>query len=253
MMRTMSSKLLAVLVLVIALITWTVPAMAASQYVSGLRCGPGGFLLRNGDFEIQDSDQDTIFSLTKNTGVIAITPTTTTGSAITLDASTLTTGNALKITGVDATLNGGKYINCYGGTGTTSVFSIGETGAMLYKQTVLTNTDASETLTAAQSGTFVVCTAAGGATTITLPDPSASTVGCVFYVMQTANQNAVITCTTADSNAIVADAVATSDQVSLATANHKIGAVAMVVGISATKWLATSLSPTCPLTVEAAD
>lgn len=117
----------------------------------------------------------------------------------------------------------------------------------------LTQADGTETLTAAQTGLLVICTKADGTTTITLPDPSAATVGVVYYVLQTANQNVDIVPTTANGNSIIADAVATSDKVSLATAGHLIGSGALVIGVSATKWQIIALSPTCPLTVEAAD
>jgi len=61
-------------------------------------------------------------------GVIVRTVVTTTGNAWTLDGSTVTTGNMVKLIGVDATLNGGKYVNIFGGTNATSVWSVGESG-----------------------------------------------------------------------------------------------------------------------------
>jgi len=69
--------------------------------------------------------------VTGTSGVLTATSTSTTGNWWTLDASTLTTGNAVKIVGVDATVNAGKYLNLYGGTGTTSVWSVGEDGVTL--------------------------------------------------------------------------------------------------------------------------
>jgi hypothetical protein len=118
---------------------------------------------------------------------------------------------------------------------------------------IVTNTDGSETLTVAQTGALVVCTKSDGTTTITLPNPGATTVGVVYTILQTADRQVDIVPTTANGNSIVADNVATSDKASLATASHLIGAGALVLGISATKWLITAMSPTCPLTVEAAD
>ncbi len=56
---------------------------------------------------------------------------TTTGNQAYINATQLTTGNALKILGVDATLNLGKYAAFYGGTGATLVWSVGEGGATL--------------------------------------------------------------------------------------------------------------------------
>ena len=129
----------------------------------------------------------------------------------------------------------------------------GVTSMMPKLDSVLVNTDGSETLTAAQSGILVVATKSDGATTVTLPDASASTVGCVFYVIQSANQNLVVTSTTADNNGFIADAVATSDQVSCETADHKIGSGVMIVGVDANSYAAFALNTECPLTVEAAD
>jgi len=118
--------------------------------------------------------------------------------------------------------------------------------------TIIANTDGSETLSAMQSGALVVCSNASAATTITLPDPSEATVGCVFYVMQTADQNIEIVPTTADGNSIVAGGVATSDKVTVTHGSNKIGVGAMIVGISATKWWVGGFADST-LTVEAAD
>lgn len=118
---------------------------------------------------------------------------------------------------------------------------------------IVTNTTGSDTLTAAETGSIIVATKSDGATTITLPNPSAATVGLEYTIIQTADQNLVVVPTTADGNSIVADAVATSDNVSCATAGHKIGSGIRVIGISATKWAAFAMNSECPLTVEAAD
>jgi len=58
----------------------------------------------------------------------------------------LTTGDLFKLKLLDAKLNGGKYLNFYGGTGATSVFSVGEQGAILTAGTI------TQTLTNAASG-----------------------------------------------------------------------------------------------------
>ncbi len=52
--------------------------------------------------------------------------------------------------------------------------------------TPILNTDGSETLDATMSGKMCIASKADGATTITIPDPSAATVGIVYYIMQTA-------------------------------------------------------------------
>jgi len=58
-------------------------------------------------------------------------PSTTTASAGTWTLTALTSGNGLKIVCDDDILNGGKYINLYGGSAAdTSVWSVGEQGAM---------------------------------------------------------------------------------------------------------------------------
>lgn len=115
---------------------------------------------------------------------------------------------------------------------------------------VVTNTDESETLTAAQSG-YLVTT--DGAATVTIPDPSAATVGVIYYLMQTADASLTVTATTANSNSIICDGVATTDSVAITTAGHQIGAGMVVIGISATKWYVGGLNPESVLTPEAAD
>ena len=109
------------------------------------------------------------------------------------------------------------------------------------------------TLSIAHTGGLFVATLASGATTVTIPDPSASTVGVVYYLMQTVDQNLAVRPVTANGNSLVADGVATSDLVTCQTAGHKIGSGLRVVGISATKWFVSALNSECPLTVEAAD
>lgn len=92
-----------------------------------------------------------------------------------------------------------------------------------------------------------------GATTFTLPAPSAALVGAWLDVGQTVNQDLIVKGTaTADNNAIIADGVLTTDQISFATTDHKVGARAHIVCVSATKWMITNTSA-CTMTVEAAD
>ena len=115
---------------------------------------------------------------------------------------------------------------------------------------VVTNTDESETLTVAQSGSIVTFDGAG---TATIPDASAATVGVIYYLIQTADADLIVTSTTANNNSFVCDNVATSDQVTIGTASHKIGSGMIVIGISATKWFVGALNPENLLTPEAAD
>lgn len=138
-----------------------------------------------------------------------------------------------------------------------SVFNVDSTGMInpLYIKlgTVVANTDGTETLTAAQSGCFVTASKSDGATTITIPDPSAATVGVYYRILQMADQDLVVTCATANSNGIVCDGVATTDNVTINTGSHKIGAGMYILGISATKWYVGGLNPESVLTPEAAD
>lgn len=101
------------------------------------------------------------------------------------------------------------------------------------------------------SGVLFVATYAG-TTTYTLPDPSATTVGAIWTFVQTADQDLVVTTATADNDAFVADGVATSDKVSIATSSHKIGGGIQVICISATQYLARAFGG-ATMTVEAAD
>jgi hypothetical protein len=116
---------------------------------------------------------------------------------------------------------------------------------------IVNETTATRTITTADYGKTIICSYAG-ATTITLPAPSTATVGAVFWVVESVDQSLTITGSIANNNAIIADGVLTSDNVAFSTASHKIGAMARVFGISATKWLITNAS-SCAMTVEAAD
>jgi hypothetical protein len=93
-----------------------------------------GYLLANGialgsDFHIYNSYTGrTSRGTWASSGAFALTPTCTTTDVWSLDCSTLTTGNGLEIICVDTALNAGKYINLYGRTGTTSIWSVAENG-----------------------------------------------------------------------------------------------------------------------------
>jgi hypothetical protein len=150
-----------------------------------------------------------------------------TAGAISLVGATTVTG-ALSSTGIVS------HVGLKGGSGT-----------------IVTNSDGGETLTEAQSGFIIVATKADGATTITLPDASAASIGVRYIITQVADQNLNVVLTTADGNGIVALNVATSDKVSFETSGEKIGAAVEIIGISATQWLAVPLQGT--MTVEAAD
>lgn len=114
---------------------------------TGLLSGNAGFAL-----------DSTIFTVANTTGVISWIPTTTTSNAGVLDFTTLTSGNGLKLIGVDATLNAGKYINAYGGNGTVSVWSVGEDGATAITSTAVDTTSLSITNNTAETGDAITIT-----------------------------------------------------------------------------------------------
>jgi hypothetical protein len=120
---------------------------------------------------------------------------------------------------------GALTVKTGGASGTTaiSIASGGITTIATQLSPVVVNTDGTETLTAAQSGSIISCTNAG-TSTITLPDPSSATIGVTYRILQTVDQAVDIVPTTGDGNSIKADNVLTSDKVSLSTASHKIGA-----------------------------
>ena len=122
---------------------------------------------------------------------------------------------------------------------------------LLPMETFVTDATGAVTVGATHHGKTILATKAG-TTTITLPAPAAALVGCRVKVVQTVDQTLDIVGATADSNALLADGVLTSDKVSFSTNSHKVGARAEIVCISATKWAVFNLS-SCAMTVEAAD
>jgi hypothetical protein len=129
----------------------------------------------------------------------------------------------------------------------------GVTRAGVRQPAVIVNTDGTETLDATMSGKTVTLSKSDGASTVTIPDASAATVGVVYYIVQIADQNFTVTSTTANNNSFVCDNVATSDAVTCSTASHLIGSGMIVIGISATQWYVGALNPEEVLTPEAAD
>jgi hypothetical protein len=63
------------------------------------------------------------------TGCATSVPSFTSGTGWLFTGDSMVGGNLLKLTGVDGTISGGKYVNIFGGTNATSVWSIGESGA----------------------------------------------------------------------------------------------------------------------------
>jgi len=120
----------------------------------------------------------------------------------------------------------------------------------------LRNTDASQTLTIGQSGSVLVCTNASGTSTVTIPEATASIEGVFYTIVQTADQDLTITTATANNNDFTADDAAGCDSVTLTGSNHKIGAVAYVIGVktasSTWQWIVTDLNPEGTITPGAA-
>jgi hypothetical protein len=117
------------------------PVWAATRlnYFGGAKIGPSGLTIDAGNLVCETTAGGTArWTITGGTGVVSSVPTTTTLNAFTIAGTTLTSGNLFRLTGVDATLSGGKYINVYGGTGTTSVWSVAEGGATLLTPNVAT-------------------------------------------------------------------------------------------------------------------
>ena len=226
----------------------------------------GGITLTAGNDLIGSSTSDITFNTNKFTvagatgntliaGTLSVTGATTATGLITANGGvTLGVGDDLIGSSTsDITINTDKF-TVAGATGNTVIAgTLGVTGVAttnLRFGTVVVNTDESETLTAAQSGAIVTFDGAG---TATIPDPSAATIGVIYYLLQTADANLIVTCTTADNNAFVCNGVATSDNVTISTSSHKIGAGMIVIGISATQWYVGGLNPESLLTPEAAD
>jgi hypothetical protein len=111
-------------------------------------------------------------SLTTGSGLLVTSSGTITNSSeglVNIVASGATTGDALKIDMTEGTLNGGHYINCYDDTGTSSVFSIGENGVVLYSDFTEVVT-AANVITAAESGSvFFLSSATEFASTLPAP------------------------------------------------------------------------------------
>ncbi len=268
---TRATALIAVLLIVLAL-----PALAVNIVPTGVTAGVGGLTTKGGELSVETTAGTGLFTITKGTGAITATGTNAASAGFTLFKYAPTLGimdgsDDFCVFDIDLT-NANQT-----GTCTAEVLSIGnitgdaqctetaikvgtgwdeglnvQSPSTLAFSTVVTETTAARTVTSADYGKLIVCTAAGGATTVTLPDPGAATVGATLYVAQTADQALNIVPTTANGNSIVADGVATSDKVSFETGSHKIGAMARIVGISATKWLITNASG-CTMTIEAAD
>lgn len=229
-----------------------------------LTIGAGG----TGALTLGDANSTT--AITSSDWAIGATGAMTGIGAITADG--LITGTAgATISGATTSINASSNFATNIGTGTTtSTVTIGggSNGVAVNSNTwditaagvftgmlrnVLTDATGTKSLASTDANCVLFVTKSDGATTVTIPDPSAATVGVIYYIIQTADQNLVLTATSANSNSLVCDGVATSDNVTISTASHKIGAGMIVIGISATQWFVGGLNPESLLTPEAAD
>ena len=192
-----------------------------------------------------------IGAITSNGLITGTAGATLTGAAINLNASSnFATNIGTGTTNAAIAIGGGSNTVSVNST-TWDITSAGVFTGML--RNVVTDATGTKALATTDANCVLFCTAAGGATTVTIPDPSASTVGVIYYIIQTADQNLIVTATTANGNSMVCDGVATSDNVTISTASHKIGAGMIIIGISATQWYVGGLNPESLLTPEAAD
>jgi len=214
--------------------------------------GSGTVAVNSSDWDITTTGAMTgIGAITSDGLITGSAGATLSGAVINLNASSnFATNVATGSTNAAVSIGGGSNTVAVNSS-TWDISSTGVFTGML--RSVVTDATGTVALTAAQTNSILFCTAAGGATTVTIPDPSAATVGVVYHIIQTADQNLVVTATAANGNSIVCDGVATSDNVTISTASHKIGAGMVIIGISATQWYVGGLNPESLLTPEAAD
>ncbi len=260
-----------------------VPVMAAPINPTGVIAGTGGLRTKGGELGIMTVGGDYLYRIVKGTGAQLLTVTNAAGGSANPWDYTATLGAMngaddftlfdVNITNADHTGSGNtvQVMDIAAITGdahaTETAIKIGagwDAGiscaspvaitdtATIAKTAIVNEATATRLVTAADYGSIIACSYAG-ATTVTLPDPSADTVGATFYIASLVDQAlTIVGGSTANNNSIIADGVLTADNVAFSTASHKIGAMCRVVGISATKWLITNAS-SCAMTVEAAD
>jgi len=174
---------------------------------------------------------------------------------------TTTFGNGYSGTGATMTGSGAlstKGNLAVGGTSTTTgaisgASTITAAGAATFpKLSIVNEATATRTVTGTDYGKIVLCSYAG-ANTVTLPDPSSGAIGSWLYIGSLVDQNlTIVGGSTSNNNQIIADGVLTSDNVVFSTGSHKVGALARVVMVSASKWMITNAS-SCTMVPEPAD
>lgn len=94
-------------------------------------------------------------------GVTTITPSTAAAAvdALYINGTATTSGDLIALKAVDATLNGGLYINALGGAGSTAVFTVAEDGATAITSTGVATNSLSITNNATTSGDLITLTA----------------------------------------------------------------------------------------------
>jgi hypothetical protein len=179
-----------------------------------------------------------------------ITPAATV-DALQVAGNLLTTGNALVISAVDATLNGGMYLKFLGGTGATTEFSVGEGGNVVVagtidvtgatrraKDTSIGDATDSVTVTAAYYGKTIILSHADNVT-LTLPANGAA-VGSWFRVMLNGDDNLAVTMAAASADTLVTKNDNQADSVTFGS-GHRIGAL-VEFWSDGTYWHANNLS-----------
>lgn len=271
------------LIAIILIVALAMPMLAANIRPTGVTAGTGGLQTKGGELGIMTVGGDYLYRIVKGTGAQLLTVTNPAGGSANPWDYTATLGAMngnddftlfdVNITNADHTGSGNtvQVMDIAAITGdahaTETAIKIGagwDAGiscaspvaftdtATIAKTAIVNEATATRLVTAADYGSIIACSY-GGATTITLPDPSADTVGATFYITQLVDHTlTIVGGSTANNNNIIADGVRTADNVSFSTASHKIGAMCRVVGISATKWLITNAS-SCAMTVGAAD
>ena len=266
-MKRISILMVAIVMMVLSML----PAWGAAQYTSGLRVGSGGFLLRNGDFEIQDYAQDTTFSVAKTTGNFLTVGTF--GMSLVNAASG--SANPFDFTGTLGIMNGSDDFTLFDVNITNANHtSTSNTVQVLDIAAITGDADATETAikigagwdsgitctspailavvgTVADATATRVCTSADygktiflsyeGAVAVTLPANAAAAGSVITFIVIGSNTcDPTISAATVDTLITVNDA--TADSVSFAT-GHRIGAAVMVIS-TGTVWVAINLGST---------
>ncbi len=198
-------------------------------------------------------------------GLVTLTTGATTQSAFHVNASTVTSGDGIKVTIVDGTMNGGTYIKCTDGAATD--FSVGEGGAVAcggnttvggtlgvtgaatipVLGTVAIDASAGNvTLTAATHGGKVLIVTGVGAPELTLP-PNATTAGTWIRIMNAGTDATEPVYKSAVADTLIAPNDAGADSVTFGS-GHRIGSCVLFIATGA-GWVVINESTGCTMTI----